>query len=138
MKTNKRLFIFAFIILIGIGIDSNAAGWNHLKIELKFGVKGHSCSGSGICLIYIPEDRFPGEYTTIAIEKNLLFIDVPFSIAKGKEGIFNGELFIMEEEYSLPTEVCKELGIDYQLRIPSGKHQIRRMAEGYRIEISIQ
>lgn len=141
MKKKGIVVVFIFILFVAaalLSMSSIAKTTRNLKIDLKFGLKMDRCQGFGVCLIYIPGDGFSAEYSQLSFVDGTVYIEVPFLKAKELESGFDTDTFIMDEEYQIPAEVVRELGLDIDLILPKGKHQIKQTGEGYRIEFKVR
>ncbi len=130
----RNLLLLGFLFVLS---SSEASGLKQMKLDFKLGQVGRECHGYGICLIYDPEEGFPGEFTIMSIENNFIVLEIPLSKVKENSEAFNGEYFLMDEAYTIPLKISNELGFDYELTLSKGKHKLIESIYGYRIEFSI-
>lgn len=138
VKTYRILLVLSFILMSIPEVIISAPSFGKYGINIGFGVSGRHCTGRGICLITIPDDRFPSDLCTLSLEKDLVILGVPFEKAKKNPEAFYGEFFIVEESYALPPELNKLLGLDKDLILPKGEYQITQTKLGYQIEIKVE
>ena len=134
------LFILGLSVLfiaLQLSTTASAASNKRIKLDLKFGVKENRCHGFGICLIYDPGVRFEGEYSALSLEDELLFLKSRSVNQKKILRHSKDQLFLWKRIIVLPVEISRQLGYEYELVIPKGKHRLIKSSDSYRIEFKL-
>lgn len=98
-----------------------------ITIHIEFGRKSKGCTGFGICSMDITVDL---EFSALANETGGL--DVNFSdkgLARIKE-VFGSSTVVIEENFTLSDELCKNLELRSGYTIKAGKYAVQKGADG--------
>ncbi len=97
-----------------------------IKVIIDFGRKSKDCTGFGICSITLESDipldqiSFRGEANTngnLQLEVTKLGME---SITK----TFGSKTIILEEDFTVSSEVCKQMGLKEGYTVKSGKYNV--------------
>ncbi len=132
------LKVLPFCFCCFVGLEMNATSNRNKKIDLRFGSYSRDCRGFGICLIFDPFGPDPATNSLLSASAGKIKIEIPFSKVKENPDLFEGDYFIMEEPYEIPLSICKQIGMEFSIVLPKGKHKLNQGAETMIIEFHIQ
>lgn len=107
---------------------------NILFCEVVFGTPGKRCEGSGLCRIYTVTGAKRLAFHPRRLPAILLFDagghlhlrlrqeDVPATL---QQEVFQGESFLLEEDFTLPRYFARKLNAE-RLQIPAGAYPLRQ------------
>lgn len=105
-----------------------------IKASLNFGSRQKDChAGFGICLLSESEKSIPQNQVELRLsdDKAQLEICFPQSLVEAYPEAFREDVFIQDEDYELPVELQRQLGLGPVVVIPAGKFAVRQ-SEGFR------
>src|ERR1043166_8379165 len=94
-----------------------------ITTKVYFGKSSKGCSGFGVCKARTTIQS--GALTAtweFNPETGTLVLDIPEEELTGHDGQIIQSQFIQEEDYTLPADLCRQLGATRQLLIPAGKY----------------
>lgn len=142
--------LFGFVVLLGLSmsakevvstekltkkeivVDHKSEGDDLLKISIHidWGRKSRGCVGFGICTTDIVFEGQASEFLGMLTKDGRLNVEIT---PKGLESIvktFGGKTIIIEENFTLSNEFCKELGLREGYTIKAGKYSVVTNASG--------
>ena len=129
MKVKSIILSFLFTCLVSFSFAQLAK----IRIEGDWGRPRHDCTGFGICGLRISVGFGTLSEVRLSSDQGTVIMDVPLALTKGYEKRFSGSVFQADEEYQIPSDICKALGAKKQLFIRAGKHDMKKTEVGYTI-----
>lgn len=142
--------LFGFVVLLGLSVSAKevvstekltekltvvaptSEGDDLLKISIHidWGRKSRGCAGFGICSTDIVLEGQVSDFLGMLTKDGRLNVEIT---PKGLESIvktFGGKTIIIEENFTLSNEFCKELGLREGYTIKAGKYSVAPNASG--------
>jgi hypothetical protein len=108
-----------------------------ITASIKFGKKSAECEGKGVCKITLgwdkvvqtPIDNFGNGTMEFINSKMSLTLELNSLSNTTKTNHFNSNSFIVDEDFLIPAEICKELAIKTYI-IKKGTYLINKSING--------
>ncbi|MCC7233171.1 MAG: hypothetical protein IT242_09525 [Bacteroidia bacterium] len=137
MKKIAQTLLFLSIMLLASGLSVKAHTEENAKIKIVmkiiWGRHSDGCRHFGICSVSIEFVDFGSARMVLSKDGKTLITEADLSSIKGKEELFEGNYFIMDEDFRLPDDVQKALGSVKPIIIRQGNYRLERSREGYTI-----
>jgi hypothetical protein len=112
-----------------------------INAQVNFGAKKYGCErGAGICLIKIDSKNQTQEnfvQISLSPDKMNIQIDFPEELMMRYPQQFRERTFIQEDEFEIPDEVARALGLSGSVMIPVGKYSLQDLGDRMRLTLPV-
>jgi hypothetical protein len=129
-----KKMILAAILMIATTATTFAGPVITIRVEI--GRKSLGCDRFGICSTSVEASWRLSSMQNDEINNSLL-INVSRELIVGKENYFSGSTVTFEEPFTLPLDVQRALGLQYQTTIEAGTYKLVLTKSGYQIVVPL-